>query len=383
MAARNTESLIASFYEAAAGRGSWHAAMHCVADHLDCVVAQVIGVNWIERKLIFSFEGGSGAPEGVIDYARTYHRIDPHAEHLAPQPVGTLVAYSREFDPAFIERHAFYQDYLIPYGVRHTHAAKLYQDREMVAFLGLHRAVGKEPIDGADWEVAQRLSFHLVRAMQIFIGMRRTLAEAVVGRETLDRLSVPVLLIDEQRRVVVANRVASQAMDSDWSLFVDQAGHLCCRLAKADSELTLAVRSLQLSGKAGLQSGAPRERAVIRVPSPQAAKPLLACLVALRPDATMGAFGHVAVVMVVVHDPNQTARIDPFALAAAFELSPAEARVAVALANGASPKEIARNLGVSPNTVRSQVQAVHHKFGVSRTAELVALIHSSSFGLMH
>jgi DNA-binding CsgD family transcriptional regulator len=53
----------------------------------------------------------------------------------------------------------------------------------------------------------------------------------------------------------------------------------------------------------------------------------------------------------------------------------------VALAGGASPKEIARRTGVSFNTVRTQVQAVHAKFGVSRTPELVALIHSASFGV--
>ena len=251
-----------------------------------------------------------------------------------------------------------------------------------MALLGLHRAVGKTPLEGQDWETAQRLCFHLVRAMAIYVGMRRTLAEAVVGRETLDRLSVPVLLLDEQRVVALQNKAAMQAAAAGWPLHINDRGRLCCNAAEADTEMTLALRALQLSGTPGLQHGAGEDRVVVRVPVPGKARPLLACFLALRPDATMGAFGRTALAMLVIHDPNQPARIDPFGLAAAFELSPAEARVAVALAGGASPKEIARNLGVSFNTVRTQIQAVHAKFGVSRTAELVALIHSVSFGAL-
>lgn len=50
--------------------------------------------------------------------------------------------------------------------------------------------------------------------------------------------------------------------------------------------------------------------------------------------------------------------------------------------DGQPQLRIARSLGVTFNTVRSQVQAVHAKFEVSRTAELVALIHSVSFGTL-
>lgn len=379
---QEADDLIASFYDAASGHASWHRVLHAVANRLDCLVVQIIGVDVQQNRLTFSFEGGDGAPEGVIDYARTYHRIDPHARHLAPQPPGVLVAFSRVFDAELIDSHPFYQDYLIPYGVRHTHAAKLYQDDGTVAFVGMHRGVGKTPLEGDDWEVAQRLCFHLTHAVKLYFGMRRVLTEAAIGRETLDRLTVPVLLVDEGRQAMLQNKAAIEAAAGGWPMYVDERGRLSCHDAHADTDMTLALRDLQLSGAAGLQHGLGRERVVVRVPVPGKVNPLLACFLALRPDSTLSAFGRTAVAMLVVHDPNRPAQIDSFALAAAFGLTPAEARVAVALAGGSSPKEIARNLGVSFNTIRSQVQAVHAKFGVSRTAELVALIHSVSFGAL-
>jgi DNA-binding CsgD family transcriptional regulator len=340
----------------------------------------MVGVDLRRGCLTFSFEGGFGPAEGVIDYARKYHRLDPHAQHLAPKPVGSMVAYSREFSPAFIDRHPFYQDFLIPYGVRHSHGAKLYQDESTVVLLGFHRAVGKEPIDDDDWQLAAKLCLHLQRAIDIYLGMQLTLAHAAVGRDTLDRLASPVFLIDEQRRVVLQNSAAVRTCGGSFPLYVDPAGRLCCDNLDSDGELSLAVRALKLSGERGLQAEAAVDRAIVRMTRSGKPRPILACLLALRPEATMGAFGMQAQAMVVVHDANVTADIDAFGLSAAFELSPAEGRVAVALAKGDSPKDIARRHGVSYNTVRSQVAAVQSKLGVSRTADVVAVIHSLSFG---
>jgi DNA-binding CsgD family transcriptional regulator len=382
MSSLEADDLVASFYEAACGRTSWHTALHAVASRMDCLLVQIIGVDLQQNRLTFSFEGGNASPEGVIDYARTYHRIDPHVAPVVQRSLGAMVAFSREFDAEFIDTHPFYQDYLIPYGVRHTHAAKLYHDEGAAVFVGFHRAVGKTSLDGADWEMAQRLCFHLVRSVKIYVAMRRTLVEAVIGRDLLDRIAAPLLLVDEQRHVVLQNKAAQEAAASAWPLYVDERGRLACSVADADTEITLAVRALQLSGAAGLQRGSAQDRVVVSVPMAGKPRPLLASFLALRPEATLGAFGNTALAMLVAHDPNRPAHIEPFGLAAAFGLTPAEARVAVALATGRTPKEIAREHGVSFNTVRSQVQAVHTKFGVSRTVELVALIHSLSLGAL-
>lgn len=376
-----SDRLIASCYESAAGRVSFNELMHEFARAFDCLVAQVIGVDVSQGRLIFSFEGGSGAPEGVIDYATTFHKIDPHAQHMAPKPVGTLVAYSREFSAEFIERCDFYQSYLIPYGVRHTHAAKLYQDDQIAMYLGLHRATGKQPIDGEEWKTLERLCFHLTRAAGLYLTARKTFADSAIGRVTLDRLKTPLFLVDEARHLVLHNRAGEAALAGDGPFYASVDRRLCCPYAEADTQLTLAIRALNLSGRPGLQHQPKRDRVVVRARIKGKQRPILVSAMALRPEATMGAFGSSALAMIVVFDSNQLATIDPFALAATFDLSPAEAKVAVALAGGASAKEIARQFAVSANTVRTQIQSVHMKFGVNRTSEFIALIHSASFGL--
>ncbi|MBV8837183.1 MAG: helix-turn-helix transcriptional regulator [Alphaproteobacteria bacterium] len=58
----------------------------------------------------------------------------------------------------------------------------------------------------------------------------------------------------------------------------------------------------------------------------------------------------------------------------AFDLTPAEARLAAQIATGRSLPDIARAEGGSHETLRSQLKAVFAKTGTARQAELAVLL---------
>jgi DNA-binding NarL/FixJ family response regulator len=128
----------------------------------------------------------------------------------------------------------------------------------------------------------------------------------------------------------------------------------------------------------GTPGGAPRppqtQRAIVPLRPAGSGRPIVACLVPIRASETMGAFGADDLVMLMVHDCNQSACPDPYVLSAAFDFTPSEARVASALVEGLSPKAIARRHDVSLSTVQTQVRSVLSKVGTNRTAELVSLL---------
>jgi DNA-binding CsgD family transcriptional regulator len=70
---------------------------------------------------------------------------------------------------------------------------------------------------------------------------------------------------------------------------------------------------------------------------------------------------------------------EPDIIQALFDLTPAEARVAAGIAGGQTLTEIALDAGVSIHTVKTQLKAVFEKAGVSRQAELVALLAGIAF----
>jgi DNA-binding CsgD family transcriptional regulator len=57
-----------------------------------------------------------------------------------------------------------------------------------------------------------------------------------------------------------------------------------------------------------------------------------------------------------------------------FDLTPAEARVARGIAAGKTVRDLAAEAGLAPGTVRQQLKSVFSKMGVSRQADLVALL---------
>lgn len=80
----------------------------------------------------------------------------------------------------------------------------------------------------------------------------------------------------------------------------------------------------------------------------------------------------------VADEPAPPARADPAAQAGdAALLSPRERRVLDLLAQGRSNKEIARELGVSANTVKTHLANVYAKLGARRRTEAVAAARRS------
>ena len=60
-----------------------------------------------------------------------------------------------------------------------------------------------------------------------------------------------------------------------------------------------------------------------------------------------------------------------------FGLSPAECRLAVALADGKKLSEIARQSGLKITTLRTQLSAVLKKVGVERQTDLIRVLSST------
>ena len=78
--------------------------------------------------------------------------------------------------------------------------------------------------------------------------------------------------------------------------------------------------------------------------------------------------------VVILIDLGVTPRLTPNVLQKIFGLTPAEARLAVELASGKTPDEIADDIQVAVGTVRKQLASVFAKTDTHRQAELVALL---------
>jgi DNA-binding CsgD family transcriptional regulator len=81
-----------------------------------------------------------------------------------------------------------------------------------------------------------------------------------------------------------------------------------------------------------------------------------------------------------VSDSEASVRIPPEALRTAFDVTPAEARVASLLVQGKGTSQIADALKLSKHTVRNEIKSMFLKTGTNRQSELIRLLLSFPYG---
>lgn len=80
--------------------------------------------------------------------------------------------------------------------------------------------------------------------------------------------------------------------------------------------------------------------------------------------------------LVFVVDPAVRTRVDPDSVAAVLGLTPAESRVAVAVASGQTIAGVAHALGCAENTIKTHVKRIYRKQGIRKQTELVRRVLS-------
>lgn len=168
-------------------------------------------------------------------------------------------------------------------------------------------------------------------------------------------------LLDRRGDVVRVNHAANAVLGED--VFISRK-RLSSRSQAATGELNAAIKSLLWAHAVSSASSIifPREERL----------PLL--VHAIRcPGLSESALSSFHA-MVVIVDPENRSLPTARTLQTGFDLTQAEARLAVALGSGSDLRTEALKLGISPETMRKHLRAIFAKTGVRRQSELVALL---------
>ncbi|MDP6350622.1 MAG: hypothetical protein QF926_07075 [Alphaproteobacteria bacterium] len=210
------------------------------------------------------------------------------------------------------------------------------------------------------------------------VGRAVTLHRTVLGRRVqwaaanrlLDAVPVGIALVDSACRVLHANRMAEIILTERDGLGLDR-GLLTTPQPKDTTRLRRAVVQV-----AGAGDGPERTPVgVLRIERPSMMRPWL--LVVLPVDVGGPEEGISRMAAVFVADGDRAPEIPPEVLERLFAVTPAEARLLVALVDGNSLDEAAEMFQVSKNTLRNQLNQLFRKTETSKQSELVRLVLTS------
>lgn len=182
----------------------------------------------------------------------------------------------------------------------------------------------------------------------------------------LNGIEIAVFVVDAQLHLLHANAAATELLERDTALRLhgDQLLQDAVCGDKSLAQLVAAALDIQH------EHHAPQALSLQR----SHRQPLLLTVLPVLPSLELPTLPACAIVL--ASDP-QTHRLPRELLMQLFDLTPAEAGVAQALAHGEALEDIACALDISMHTVKTHLQKLFRKTGTRRQGELVAILHGA------
>lgn len=304
-------------------------------------------------------------------YVAHYAAIDPR--RLLAQDrlsTGELLLCHEHFDARFVSRSEFFQDFLLPIGVRYTLASTLINDEARVIQIAFHRRLGHAHFSPREAYYLDRLIPHLQRAIGLMLRWNDQYQQSLFMASGLAATALALIAVDRAGRLLYCNP-SGDALLREGEVIRLRDGLLCLGkgsrkngsedLANAISETARSGRPLNLLLGAGKH---PHRRYSLT-------------LTAIPKHGIMPALASVSVasgVLCVLAPLDRRRVATTRQLIELLGLSAAEARLARALASGESLEDYARESDLRLPTVKTQLRSIFAKTACDRQASLMRLI---------
>lgn len=265
----------------------------------------------------------------------------------------------------------YYQHYLQPAGIAHILGADTREPDGTLARVRICRLAGEADFNAADKAILEWLLPHIRRAIQLHANLNRIRSERNLYANAVNSFSVGTVILDAQAQVLNCNPVASDILAEADGIKLAQ-NHLLFSTRESTKRFDNMLQCLQDNPHCDTAHIAQ----ALRLNRPSG-KPDLGLLVRHVPAQTPSDNASSPAFAVFISDPERQSDTSQEIVEQLFELTRAEASLALMLARGLSINEASTELGVSPHTARAQLKAIFAKTGVGRQAELVRLIVKS------
>jgi DNA-binding CsgD family transcriptional regulator len=363
---RQLSELIGRLYNAAIDEALWSGISARIADAFE------------STSTVLKLHGDSGSVQ-LLDttenlvvadrdqaWADHWHRNDLWVERSVVFGMSRVVTSHDLVSPTEVEQSGFYQEWLRRVDIHHMIGTVFPTEAGGIGVLGIHRPRAGGHYTDADRRKVALLVPHIQRAFRVKRRLTGVSLAQDAAFDALDRMNTGVILLDRSRRVVYANGLAETFLRDIPEIGVSN-GRITVRDPMIDGQLAaLVCGALETAnGQHGLPQTA------LAVPRGKA-PPFTLVLAPFRPRWSC-LNGQPALALVFMRDPSRI-RIDPGQLRDLFDLTRAEAAIAIDLVRGMSLAEIATAHGVGGETVRSHMKKILAKTGTQRQAEAVALL---------
>lgn len=354
--------IIDCIYESARQPSGWEAVLRLISGYTGATSAFLLYQNHRFAQASLSAVGGEG-PVGWA--AETCHS----AALLLAEPQRSFGAPGEWVLLPSVTPHSAGECYR-QLGIAHVARGGMFENAEHSAVMEVHRAQDAPPFDTSLLEQLSPLSEHFERAFRIHaLRIKEQLTQSSL-KESVSHLALGVVLFNDAAQVVFYNNPAESLLEHNPN--VRLAGQ---KLVVADPKQAELLRQ-SVAAVSSYRYGDSEVPFVALSLGKDEGYGLLRCwlMPLANADLHTGEAFDTARAVLFISDPTRSSPLEPARLMTVFGLTPKEAEIAAAIAEGYTIEEIAERYNRTTNTVRTHVKVIFRKTGVQRQSALVRLI---------
>jgi DNA-binding CsgD family transcriptional regulator/PAS domain-containing protein len=362
---QTVSELLDLLYESAATPAVWQHFLTRLAEVMGATHAAVILDDFLNRQYSVGFQAGFSSEAQKL-YSERVGDDDLLLRRAISQPKGWIgIGQSLVRDDELVKAHV-YNEYMRFYDIFNECGSLITYDGSVCQALTVLRPKRAGRFSKPHVTLLSLLTPHLKRALRLHYKVTDLKAAAGNLRSAIDAVSTAIILFDSAGRVLHANPSAQRLLASGDALFIKDG-----RVLAQSIRESLTLQRLISTALAPNFQTTENEIGTALVQR-RKGLPFEILVTPLKSDSVLSG-EHTAAAMFVV-DPDQRVRPAKELLQGLFGLTPAEARVAVLLSDGTPVRQISETLGVSRNTLKTQIGCVYGKIGINRQSELIRLL---------
>lgn len=373
--------VIGLIYDCAIDPGRWETAIQAMCQLIDSRHGGITILNPQDRQIRFAALW-SGDPEWPL-WARLLHEryaaemplYDAYMQYDVGEPMNTAMLQDKVGRYDFYES-AFYREWAKPQGLKDHVGAVIVKTPRSFCVVTLHTHDHQNFVGPRELAIGRLLVPHVRRAVLIGDLLEMRILEAHSLSQTLDLLGTAVVLTDGDSKIVHANAVAQTMLTAGDPITRDH-GRLGARSRSANPMLLSAV------GRAAHEDEPDLGQTAIGLPIPFAdGRPAIAHVLPLARPPVRNGLSPSATVAVFI-GTGDTEQPPCEAIAALYDLTPAEQRVLDSVLAGRNQAETAHHLKVADSTVKTHLGRIFSKTRTASQSELQRLAERLSARLKH
>ena len=364
--------LIGSLYDAVGEPAIWIVFLRDLAENCRADSSALVTRNF-DHGLHAVSASWNLEPEADRLYQQYYGTIDVWATRGRLMPAGFVCTSASLCPLGELSETEIYNDFMLRCGIEHGIFGVAENKASVWASVSLYRGRASDEFGDSELETMGFLISHIQRAFKLHFLFSEMKARSDGDEAALNMLSVAVIFLGATGEILLMNKRAEELVNSNDGLLF-RAGKLSAA-ARAESAQMLAMIHLavETGNGRGLSAGG-----TILI-SRRLGRPLSMTVAPLR-GFSAGSRQPAAVLF--ISDPDRNRELPADLLQRCYGLTPAEARLATALLEGHSLKEVADACRVTHNTAKSQLKSVFSKTQVRRQGELIRLL-LNTVGVLH